>query len=82
MCCLGFYARALGYSVDDICERRSPQFLEDPKQISSLVGKKGFDNELCRNLMYTNDNEDIKDDVRERQIARLFEKIDVDVKFS
>lgn len=97
MCCLGFYARACGLSTKQIKDQSSPEnaafiytYSDDDYYASpekdkvwktKLINKYGRDTATCSSLMETNDDEDMKDSVREKKIKSLFKKLGITVKF-
>jgi hypothetical protein len=81
MCCLGFYARALGYPVNKIRDIQDPENCDDKEDMDSLLNEYGYNNSICQNLIHVNDSPSFGDSDREVQIKKLFKKIGVDVTF-
>ena len=114
MCCLGFLARALGYSKEELRQDGHP--LSDPDEVAYLSGRNLFpermfeeedtsgremvretrlvdgttwskvNSDLTCDLMRTNDSregfrEGYTEEDRERDIATLMAKLDVNVRF-
>jgi hypothetical protein len=90
-CCLGFYSLAKGYSETDILRITSPAFLPDKgEKISELVEENPRKNEICQPivnndlcmvLMDVNDDTELTETAREKQIRANFETIGVEVEF-
>lgn len=94
MCCLGFFAKELGYEDDMINDRSSPEdFLTArvtpnywPKWAVNEEYEDGEDpyrTDTCdlMDLMKINDDEHMSDEEREGEIKRLFAEHGVDVEF-
>lgn len=96
MCCLGFWCRSRGLSIDRIRDISSPievlnnfdrkdQTKTKTKTISLLspllTKNADNDNKICSLLMINNDNNKISEEERERRIGRDFAKIGIKVKF-
>jgi len=91
MCCLGFYAKAQGFSDEELKEATSPgdlvcNTLCDPK--SRLIDYRSQYGTMrhCDSvegvvLMTTNDDQYILDEVREKSLKEDFLKLGVEVEF-
>lgn len=85
MCCLGHYALACGLQKRKISGKQDPQdivckneqFLKLLKFESDMM----VDTDNTDMLIYTNDDPDITDKVREKTLKELFKNIDVIVDF-
>ena len=94
-CCLGFYARALGYKPAGLIHKRDPKDLEvlhkpDPKSLewdglSWLVEDSIYygwwNTSACTNLMKLNDAPTLDEGERERRIAEKFAEQGIEVEF-
>ena len=87
MCCLGFYARACGFSEEDIKGIPSPFSLVYTKKIpwETKLLKDAATNlcssEACRDAIRTNDNECLRDPEREADLIDTFNSIGVTLTF-
>ena len=84
MCCLGFRARAVGFTARRITGKISPRNLyhklEDVKeQDAGLVAvyctRYLGDTELCNRIMTINDSKDITEITRENQLKAFFKRL-------
>lgn len=87
MCCLGFYARACGYKVEDLYQAMMPDELVDPDNeednlFPEWVFKTNNEKSTVNRLVYFNDSEKISDKVREEKIAYWFAREGVKVTFT
>jgi hypothetical protein len=86
MCCLGFYALAVGCTSEDIADVKIPSLLE-VKQIrlegltERGIGDTLDNSSLCWDLVATNDNESLGDSERERKLTALFQTLGTQVQF-
>lgn len=88
MCCLGFYLKACGLEDADILQtaaphnlgvlNKSPDWLLKPAKSSMSYPQPSTD---CGKLMEINDQSDIADDAKEKEIKAVFAKHDVEVEF-
>lgn len=89
MCCLGFYCRSLGLSIDKIRNVGTPEELcwygdkDVPWQMENswLLNEKGRDSADTNKLVNINDNARITDKEKETSIKKIFAKHDVKVTF-
>src|SRR5277367_909081 len=92
MCCLGFYAEACGLDRKFIRHLKSPAAAVTASKEDFTLHKSGViwktelvnrngDSATCYQMMAVNDNEDIKDDVRETKLTALFKKLNIKIKF-
>ena len=82
MCCLGFLACKVGYSIDDISNQGTPSDLcEDKSMFPSTLIYEGENTSLCNSLVKVNDNPDLKQIDRESILRELFKSIDIQVSF-
>ncbi len=72
MCCLGFDALALGLKRADILGLGSPM---QAGEIPGLVDTSGCDNIKCHNMMSINDDNNIDEELREKQLTALAKKV-------
>lgn len=91
MCCLGFYCKAKGVAEKDIRgistpsglyqlrDESLPELLELPDDIVDDEHR-AKNNDICDELMDVNDRK-MDEKEREKDIIRLFSKINVDVEF-
>lgn len=81
MCCLGFLALACGARPEDITNVRTPdQALQACSWPAGLIGSREFE-DRCDDLMNSNDESSLRDDVRERIISERMAEIGVEVEF-
>jgi len=88
MCCLGFYCRAIGYSIADIRDVSTPVYAgsnsnyeeEIPAALKPLIDK-GWDTALSSRLMCENDDQGLTLEVRENRIRDGFKEMGVEVEF-
>jgi hypothetical protein len=89
MCCLGFYALQCGVDQNDILDISTPDSLPKISLLRQSDGSWLLRHDVsvpmpsldCNELMLINDNEDLPDSDREKQIATIFAAHDVEVKF-
>lgn len=85
MCCLGFFALHCGYEPEEINGKLSPGHLcrnvKPDNSLNKLVDARGFNNNICKNLMIVNDDASIQDELRKENIKEYFKQINVEVEF-
>lgn len=88
MCCLGFFVRQCGFKIKDIENITSPEIVvAHNKQISPdnliyrLLRDGRLDSDITYELMRINDSNKISEEVREKELTRLFKKIKFEVEF-
>lgn len=87
MCCLGFLTREAGFRTRQINGKLQPDDLT--KCIKGLTRPHTYcdqdtdiiNTETCKNMMDINDDKNIDDETREKQIAREGKRIGVNFKF-
>lgn len=93
-CCLGFFAEALGYTKEDLCEKPTPldvdsnnRGIDFPRWVFKEAnrdqerGVVDIHSVSIRTLIKTNDNVDISDYTRESAITAIFAENGVEVEF-
>ena len=84
MCCLGFLAKMLGSSDDDIKGQYSPATAPKVAWIEGMVDSDSvckLDSRISDHLMQVNDNQLITDTEREEKLQSLFSTLGVEVEF-
>ena len=87
MCCLGFAAISAGISRDMITGRTSPavvaKFFSKEFPLKMLVYDTPIpsNNPICKALMCANDNENILDEEREKEIIKLGKEVGIEFEF-
>jgi hypothetical protein len=79
MCCLGFYARACGFSAKEILDVGDLESLVDFYGSAGGISKSILANE--NDLIRVNDSETVRGKDRERELTRLFEAYGVKLSF-
>jgi hypothetical protein len=85
-CCLGFYCLASKkITKKDIFGLESPSQVRDARSsragISKLLNSNGLNNDICYEMMETNDSKNLDDKERESKLTKLFKLIGTKVKF-
>ncbi len=74
MCCLGFAAEQCGYTKSQIQDQFTPEDLKHTSGVRRLIGLTkldGSDTVTCHELAATNDDSDLNDTDREKQLQTL-----------
>lgn len=91
-CCLGFLAREVGYSKEEINDLGCPS--DAARETGDNKFPKGFlrwrrntlsepwiDTKVCRKMMDVNDDKEITNKLREEKLTKLFAKVGIKVEF-
>jgi len=86
MCCLGFYGLSCGLTQEDMNGLGAPFEIHGQKWQENSSANWLFDHHwgcssYCYNLMAINDRLDFSEEVREREIAKIFAQHGITVKF-
>ena len=82
MCCLGFLACTVGYSIESIDGHGTPAEVDIGEDyFPSTLVRNGEDTPLCSSLLKVNDNPDLTQSARESILRDLFKTIDIQVCF-
>lgn len=85
MCCLGFFACAVGHTKKQIADVADPYEVKNTKFPPELVMKvddhERINTEICKDLMEINDSTSISDAERESELKTTFRKAKITVSF-
>lgn len=89
MCCLGFEAKAAGFTKKELFDKSTPlSLIVNDGTIewdTALIKKQyllNYNSKICEKIMTVNDNVKITDPQRESELKILFAKIGMKVKFT
>lgn len=81
-CCLGFRALKSGFKAREVMRIRVPEHIEkNTERWGKLLKPDGANSAICDKIININDDPDLKREVREARLTKLFAKVGDEVEF-